>query len=530
MKSLFLNALLSVSILSFSNALSIPNDSVQHTNNLQARADLLQGRCYNGQVMDPDLEQTSDDLYPVCITKKILPCPAGKFPTHATVKVKSVCLPDPDAKAAASEKRTPAKDGKKKDGKKKGGKKKDETKKASEKTGKKAGEKFRKPSDPKLFYYRTAKGSKMQLDERTTPAARKEMKKKAFDTSKDLQEEQQDKENKKQEKVRKADAQREKQRIRRSTCLAVGSMSWLAKEDTNKLSDEEIEGLIEPDEDDLLVPETDIEEWMVRFDWKMVQRIKGDDTSTAGFFGWIGAAIKAGTAVSKSGRVTGSVGKALSKSGGKSSGERYTMLRNKKTKDKAASKKSIQAAKSSSTVKKILKDKTFQDCLKLAAKTVGKETLEDAKNAKRAGPPMKIERFDTEEYSISIDMKAKRTYDYPSPEDLSSNAIVMIGDKKSDARGKDEPDMTLQTFPDNYVRPDRIPYEHCYNFKGMNDNLKLLQTYGGTCSYYGSKDCKKFLFSMTNREDGNLKGKDDKAVSSAWCTFDLNDKRAPSGK
>lgn len=128
---------------------------------------------------------------------------------------------------------------------------------------------------------------------------------------------------------------------------------------------------------------------------------------------------------------------------------------------------------------------------------------------------------------LAIDMNAPKTDHGPTPEDFSGNAIVIIGDEKTDAKGKDQPDMTLSTYPDNYNRQGRIPYERCMTFGGMDNKLTMLQTWGGTCAYYDDNDCKKLLFMQTNREDGQLRGKSNDAVSSAWCTFALDGKNAP---
>ncbi|KAF2645132.1 hypothetical protein P280DRAFT_514583 [Massarina eburnea CBS 473.64] len=59
MKPLIPTALLSASILSPTNALYIPGASPDNGeyHSLHARADLIQGQCYNGQILDPDLKQ-----------------------------------------------------------------------------------------------------------------------------------------------------------------------------------------------------------------------------------------------------------------------------------------------------------------------------------------------------------------------------------------------------------------------------------------------------------------------------------------
>jgi hypothetical protein len=134
-------------------------------------------------------------------------------------------------------------------------------------------------------------------------------------------------------------------------------MTWIPEDDSNQLSDDEIDGLIEPDEEDLLVPDKDIEDYMITLTKIKYAQIESE---SAGWFGFINAVVKAGKAVSKSGRVSGPASRILSKAGGKSGGQRFSFLRNKLGKNSAASKKSVDAAKESSTVKKILKDKTFK--------------------------------------------------------------------------------------------------------------------------------------------------------------------------
>ncbi|PVI06152.1 hypothetical protein DM02DRAFT_36237 [Periconia macrospinosa] len=212
MKSLVSTALLSASILS-SNALYIPDDRVWHIEGkkaphtlhaLQARADFRQGSCQMGQIMDPDLDQAKDELWPVCITKEILPCPAGQYPTHATLHMKSVCLADPTETnlngTFPSNGTTGGGSGLNKDGRK-----------------------FRSPSNKKMFYFRTAKvgnsdpsaGStpgpstrlnqvwELQVDERTTPTTRGEMRQMKFEITKDLEEQKkQDREKIQQVKLR----------------------------------------------------------------------------------------------------------------------------------------------------------------------------------------------------------------------------------------------------------------------------------------------------------------------------------------
>jgi hypothetical protein len=89
------------------------------------------------------------------------------------------------------------------------------------------------------------------------------------------------------------------------------------------------------------------------------------------------------------------------------------------------------------------------------------------------------------------------------------------------------------TYPDRINRPGRLVYEDC---QALTDNLKnkvtALQTWGGCCSFYADSDCKEsfILFSMTDREDWQLKGKSNDNVEAVWCTFEANCKGAPGAK
>lgn len=143
-------------------------------------------------------------------------------------------------------------------------------------------------------------------------------------------------------------------------------MTWIPEKDSNNLSDEEMEGLMEPGEDDLDVPEKDIEDYMVTLTEKLV--VTNIQMDTAGpSFTWLTALFKAGRVnkavggmVGSTGRIGGAAGRVLAKSGGKTRAERFSMLKNKNGKSSPAPKKSVDAAKNSDTVKSILKDKTFR--------------------------------------------------------------------------------------------------------------------------------------------------------------------------
>ncbi|CAI6340909.1 unnamed protein product [Periconia digitata] len=137
--------------------------------------------------------------------------------------------------------------------------------------------------------------------------------------------------------------------------------------------------------------------------------------------------------------------------------------------------------------------------------------------------------YDVEGMKVTVDMNAPKPQgnEKPSPEDQASKAIVVVLDKQTDAGEDGEPDFIWQTWPDNYKRDKRVPYEGCLNLNSLDNSITLVQVWGGCCAFYDDHDCKKKMFTQTNRENGQLRGDHNDAVSSFWCTFDENCSGSP---
>jgi hypothetical protein len=147
----------------------------------------------------------------------------------------------------------------------------------------------------------------------------------------------------------------------------------------------------------------------------------------------------------------------------------------------------------------------------------------------------KIENVKAGGYLLTIDLDAKKEDLHPVSDSSADSAVVVVADISEDARDNNgEPRILWQTWPDSYHRANRIGYESCNSLKGTDQNnaWTLVQVWGGCCNFYNGENCEadSGLFAMTNREDGDINGKNNDAVSSFWCTFDLNCKGAPGIK
>lgn len=57
---------------------------------------------------------------------------------------------------------------------------------------------------------------------------------------------------------------------------------------------------------------------------------------------------------------------------------------------------------------------------------------------------------------------------------------------------------------------------------GHDNEITAVGVKDGCCAFYDGENCEgnTFLFAMTDRQDGELTGKENDAISSVWCTFD----------
>ncbi|KAF2261260.1 hypothetical protein CC78DRAFT_583904 [Lojkania enalia] len=320
-------------------------------------------------------------------------------------------------------------------------------------------------------------------------------------------------------------------RARRGACLALGAMSFITPEDVGVITDDEMAGLQEPDFDGVdPIPGVDLEDYMITLSRPMTVTV---EMETAGFGGAISrlimAIFNAGKAISKAARTF----QGAAKTGG---GERFARLRNLK-KDTPASKGAVEAARKSDVVKRIVKSDTFLDCVALGAITAAELGTQVNGKAKREARPAegqrKIENISAGGYILSIDLDAEKVDQHPVDEFYADRAILVVADTSEDARDNgNEPRILWQTWSDNYHRSDRVGYQSCNSLRGNNDQNNawtLVQVWGGCCNFYDGENCEADtgLFAMTNREHGDLQGKDNDAISSFWCTFDENCHGAP---
>ncbi|KAH7116270.1 hypothetical protein B0J11DRAFT_584301 [Dendryphion nanum] len=424
-----------------------------------------QGKCPDGKKLDPSvLGQNELTENPKCVDKVDSGCPAGQSKT--TVKL-SECAPDdnPDQKC----------------------------------------------TKPDTEDYRE-KGPDGKIRHTCRSTEKKEKAKKAaYETNRKPLVDRLTNQNVNQRE--KTERQR-KIRARRGACLALGAMTWIPETDVSQLTDDEIAGLQEPD-DTMPIPNFDLEDYMVTIRAKPNIPIVD---ATAGF--GIGGLIKA---ITSGGALISKTGKAFK---GAASGTSAT-LKNLKNKGKSpASKEAVEKASKSAVVKRIVTSETLLDCVSLAS------TLAIAGGlSKRAAEKETVKEFTTGELWIRINMnqeKATAPIVYPSPEDSADRTLVVVMDQNTDAS---KPSLIWQTTPDSYWRDNRVDYATCNSIERttINNEATLVQVWGGCCKFYDSGNCESVngMFLMSNREDGQLKGKDDNAISSFWCTFDLTCAGAP---
>lgn len=321
-------------------------------------------------------------------------------------------------------------------------------------------------------------------------------------------------------------------RARRGACLALGAVTFLPQDDVKDLTDEEIEGMMEPDEslDSTLLPDMDLEDYMVTIAPKPGKTLKvyNDEQLTAGppILMAIMSLIKIAASAAKvakaarAGAVTPSMAnRVFNAFGGKTGGQRFINLK-AKAKTTKASQKAVTAARSSDRIKRILNSSTFQDCLALGAQLPG-ELLKAI--GQRPQPPTEM-KFEVGNNIVTIDTKAEKKDNHGSPSDQPDRSILMLADADEDARNNNNvPAVTRQTAPDNYQRGDsRLLYEACGSVGNLNNKITLIQVWGGCCRFYDGDNCEPNtrMFAMTDREDGELRGKHNDAIGSYWCTFD----------
>lgn len=187
-----------------------------------------------------------------------------------------------------------------------------------------------------------------------------------------------------------------------------------------------------------------------------------------------------------------------------------------------APQKSIDAAKGSSMVSKILKDKRFLDCLAFAPAAKKPATKRDD------GP---ADFVDVEQLRIKIDWNApSNDLKVPDWKYEDRQITVRLGTDTDNIFKEGGATDWASTYPDQINRPGRLLYETCQTVPDKFKNkVTAVETWGGCCAYYKDSDCngKSFMFSMTDREDWKLKGDHNDNMEALWCTFEDKCNGAP---
>ena len=155
-------------------------------------------------------------------------------------------------------------------------------------------------------------------------------------------------------------------------------------------------------------------------------------------------------------------------------------------------------AKFGEKMKAIKDNKSFKDCLALAAVSyVGDMAFHTGTNVPPGG-------FTPEE-----------------------RALVLTVFTDEDNKGGDE--STVQTYNDDFYHPDRLEPGRCSNFQDPFENsITGYDVALGCCRFYKDPGCKNAIFAATNREHADLQDDANDSISSFACTFDSDCKDIPA--
>ncbi|KAL8724634.1 MAG: hypothetical protein Q9166_007844 [cf. Caloplaca sp. 2 TL-2023] len=154
-------------------------------------------------------------------------------------------------------------------------------------------------------------------------------------------------------------------------------------------------------------------------------------------------------------------------------------------------------AKFGEKIKMIKDNKSFKDCLALAAVSyVGDMAFHVGTNIPEGGS---------------------------KPEE---KALVLTVFTEEDNKGGDE--STVQTYNDDFYHPDRLEPGRCSNFDDPFENsITGYDVALGCCKFYKDAGCKNSIFAATNREHADLQDDANNSISSFACTFDMGCKNLP---
>ncbi|KAF2270078.1 hypothetical protein CC78DRAFT_528575 [Lojkania enalia] len=366
----------------------------------------------------------------------------------------------------------------------------------------------KKPKEKGKKYEEEKKKRKKEFKERKFDKY-KEKWEKAKEKFKEMKEREEREQREKEEREKHEKEKKERKSKRAGWCWAILAEggAWAAA-DYEGVSEDDINGLTELWPDGVPEPaEAAVPEWNLRH--YQIPNTMVPDMDVAGF----GAIIKA------LGKLFQAAKPAVS--------EAFQNLKNMKP--SKPTQRAVEGAKKSNFVKKVLKDKRFQDCISAtagaAALVIGGEKI-----AEITQKSVKFETFDGEaRWGWEFDMAIKKEDIAAAPKGENDGKQIHFyyGVNEDDHKKTNGFASHYYTHDDYGLHTDRLPYQRCKNIKdwgnGYPDNkITALGVDNGCCAFYDGENCKKdtFLFAMTNREDGELTGKENDAISSLWCTFD----------
>lgn len=78
--------------------------------------------------------------------------------------------------------------------------------------------------------------------------------------------------------------------------------------------------------------------------------------------------------------------------------------------------------------------------------------------------------------------------------------------------------MNRQNWNDDFFHADRLKNDECVDLNFYNDKVTAFDAHKTCCTFYRDKGCKDPMFAAFDREDGELTGKENDAISSIMCT------------
>lgn len=148
------------------------------------------------------------------------------------------------------------------------------------------------------------------------------------------------------------------------------------------------------------------------------------------------------------------------------------------------------AARGSQSLEKVRKDASFLKCLAKVATSVAKSHLhvDDV-------PPQ----------------------GFPIQPGGKDQIFLRLSSNKDEQ--KDNTNSDFRSYADAFFHSDRLMQSQCYKAGSLAGQVSAYTVKNGCCTFYTDGACTQGLFSASNRQDENLKGKSNDAISSFMCQF-----------